>query len=468
MPKLEMAQETATVIEWLKQEGEQVEKGEPLLTVETDKVTVEIESPASGILAGVRVAPQQVVPVTEIIAYILQPGEELPEELPQVTKAPAPPPPQAPRTPPVAATFVAQRLAAAHGVDLSTVAGTGPGGRITKTDVEFVLSEAEGTALAVPPHPAAEPPPGRIRATPAARRVARERGVDLSAVTGSGPRGRVQAADALALALTPAPSPEVGRGENLIPLQGMRRTIAERMTASYQTTPHITFTVRVDMSGFEGTRARLNARAEATGQPRVSATALFVKAVAWALKHHPWLNSTLRQAQGGHLRQRSGQALRDEEIHLLPEINVGVAVALPPSFPPIGGDEGGGLIVPVVHQADRKSVAEIGAEVNDLTTRAREGQLTPAEVAGGTFTVSNLGPFGIEQFTAIINPPQAAILAVGATRPEPVVDEEGEVVVRPVMRMTLSADHRVVDGATAARFLADLREALEAPTLLLW
>jgi len=277
----------------------------------------------------------------------------------------------------------------------------------------------------------------------------------------------------LALALTPGPSPEIGRGENVIPLQGMRRTIAERMTASYQTVPHITFTVRVDMSAFERARAQLNARAEATGQPRVSATALFVKAVAWALKHHPWLNSTLRQcsgqalrqaqgkhlrqAQGRHLRQRSGQALRDEEIHLLPEINVGVAVAL---------EEG--LIVPVVHQADRKSVAEIGAEVNDLATRAREGQLTPADVTGGTFTVSNLGPFGIEQFTAIINPPQAAILAVGATRPEPVVDEEGEVVVRPVMRMTLSADHRVVDGATAARFLADLREALEAPTLLLW
>ena len=465
MPKLEMAQETATVIEWLKQEGEQVEKGEPLLTVETDKVTIEIESPASGILAGVRVGPQQVVPVTEIIAYILQPGEELPEELPQVTKAPAPPPPQAPPTPPVAATFVAQRLAAAHGVDLSTVAGTGPGGRITKTDVELVLSEAEGAALAAPARPAAEPPSSKVRATPAARRVARERGVDISAVTGSGPRGRVQAADALALALTSGPSPEIGRGENVIPLQGMRRTIAERMTASYQTTPHITFTVRVDMSAFEGTRARLNARAEATGQPRVSATALFVKAVAWALKRHPWLNSTLRQAQGRHLRQaqgrhlrqRSGQALHEEEIHLLSEINVGVAVAL---------EEG--LIVPVVHQADCKSVAEIGAEVNDLATRAREGQLTPADVTGGTFTVSNLGPFGIEQFTAIINPPQAAILAVGATRPEPVVDEEGEVVVRPMMRMTLSADHRVVDGATAARFLDDLREALETPTLLLW
>ncbi len=424
MPKLEMSQETATVVEWLKQEGEHVEKGEPLLMVETDKVTLEIDSPASGILAGVRVGPQQVVPVTEVIAYILQPGEELPRE----AEVPSPPPPP---IPPLAATPVAQRLATARGVDLSAVVGTGPGGRITKADVEAVL--------AAPSRPAVEPPPEKVRATPAARRIARERGVDLLAVPGSGPQGRIQAADVLAFtrapAVAPAPAAEV------VPLQGMRRTIAERMTTSYRTAPHITFTVRVDMSGFKKARARLNARAEATGQPHVSATALIVKAVAWALKRHPWLNSTLR----------------DEEIHLLPEINVGVAVAL---------EEG--LIVPVVHQADRKSVAEIAAEMNDLVTRAREGRLTPADVAGGTFTVSNLGPFGIEQFTAIINPPQAAILAVGATQLEPVVDEEGQVVVRPVMRMTLSADHRVVDGARAARFLTDLREALEAPTLILW
>ena len=425
MPKLEMAQETATVVEWLKQEGERVEKGEPLLTVETDKVTLEIESPASGILAGVRVGPQQVVPVTEVIAYILQPGEELPRE----AEAPSPPPP--PPTLPVAATPVAQRLAAARGVDLSTIVGTGPGGRITKADVE--------AALAAPSRPAVEPSPEKVRATPAARRIARERGVDLSAVTGSGPQGRIQAADVLAFTRAPAVAP--APAAEIIPLQGMRRTIAERMTTSYRTTPHITFTVRVDMSRFEEARARLNARAEAAGQPHVSATALIVKAVAWALRQHPWLNSTLH----------------DEEIHLLPEVNVGVAVAL---------EEG--LIVPVVHQADRKSVAEIAAEMNDLVTRAREGRLTPADVAGGTFTVSNLGPFGIEQFTAIINPPQAAILAVGATQLEPVVDEEGQVVVRPVMRMTLSADHRVVDGARAARFLTDLREALEAPTLILW
>ena len=386
MPKLEMAQETATVVEWLKKEGEEVKKGEPLLTVETDKVTLDIESPATGILAGVQVSPGQVVPVTEVIAYILAPGERLDESASrQVSREPI-------------------------------------------------------AAVPLPP-PFPVPPSGKVRATPVARRIARERGIDLATVTGSGPRGRIQAADVRAAALTSVPSAEIGGVEGrVVLLAGMRRTIAERMTASYQTAPHITLTVRVDMAAFEAMRAQLNARAEAWGQPRASVTALLVKAVAWALKRHPWLNSMLQE----------------DAIHLLPQINVGVAVAL---------EEG--LIVPVVREADRKSVAELAAQVNDLVTRARAGRLTPADVAGGTFTLSNLGPFGIEQFSAIINPPQAAILAVGAIQDEAVI-AAGQVVVRPVVRMTLSADHRIVDGATAARFLADLREALEAPTLLLW
>ena len=435
-PKLEMAQETATLVEWLKEEGERVEKGEPLLMVETDKVTVEVESPASGVLAGVRAVPGQVVPVTEVIAYILQPGEELSESASQqigksanqqigrLADLPLSLSPPLPLSS-ASATPVAQRLAAAAGVDLSAVEGTGVRGRVTKADVMA----------------AAEPPPGKVRATPAARRSAREQGVDLQTIAGSGPRGRVQAADVATVALTPAPSPEAGRGETMVPLAGMRRTIAERMTASYRQAPHITFTVRVDVSGFEQVRAQFNAKAQATGQPRASVTALIVKAVAWALKQHPYLNSTLH----------------GDEIHLLPEVNVGVAVALEQ-----------GLIVPVVHDAPGKSVGEIAAQLHDLTIRAREGRLAPVDVAGGTFTVSNLGPFGIEQFSAIINPPQAAILAVGATQSEPVVDEGGQIVVRPIMRMTLSADHRIVDGAIAARFLSDLREALEAPALILW
>jgi pyruvate dehydrogenase E2 component (dihydrolipoamide acetyltransferase) len=213
------------------------------------------------------------------------------------------------------------------------------------------------------------------------------------------------------------------------------------MTVSYQTTPHISFTMRVDMSRFEEARARLNIKAETTNHPNVSVTALLVKAVAWALKRHPLLNSILQ----------------DDGIHLLPEANIGVAVAL---------DEG--LIVPIVHNAGQKGIGEITKEVKDLATRARQGELTPADVTGGTFTISNLGPFGIEQFTAIINPSQAAILAVGATQNEVSVDKENQIVTRPIMRMTLSADHRIVDGAVAAHFLTDLREVLESPELLLW
>ncbi len=462
MPKVDMDQETGTVSEWLKQEGEHVEKGEPILIIETNKVAIEVESPASGILRGIQAERGEVIPIGTVIAYILEPGEKLPK----ATVSPATTAVSATATP------VARNIAAAHNVDLARVAGTGPRGRVTKKDVKTALDAVSG----------AQAGDGRVYATPAARRTAREQGVDLTTVTGSGPQGRVQGTDVLAATaraqVTPAlapgtvPAPDV----KVVPLQGMRRTIAERMTVSYQTIPHITFTVRVNMTSFEETRSQINAKADASGQSHVSATALFVKAVAWALKRHPWLNSTLRPRterppQGRLLRHNLERAMHDDEIHLLPQINVGVAVALPPSFPPSGGDEGGGkrggVIVPVVCNADQKGVGEIASEVNDLATRAREGQLTPSDVTGGTFTISNLGPFGIEQFTAIINPPQAAILAIGATQLEPIV-EEGQVLVRPVMRMTLSADHRIVDGAVAAYFLADLREAMEAPALLLW
>jgi len=426
MPKIEMAQEKATVIEWLKKEGDQVEKGDPLLEVETDKVTMEVEAPASGTLAGLRGEPGDRIPVTETIAYVLEPGEELPGEVPVEEGPPAAEAVEEPQ-----ATPVARRLAEAEGVDLRRMEGTGPDGRITKSDVEAALEKPEDTA--------AEDVAGRVRATPAARRIAREEEVDLSAVSGSGPRGRVQADDVRAFSEAreeaPAPAAEV------VPLEGMRRTIAGRMTESYQTAPHITFTIEVDMGAFEEARARLNARARASDAPHVTVTALLVKTVAWALERHPWLNSTLQ----------------DEEIHLLQDVNVGVAVALE-----------AGLIVPVVHHADEKGVSEIAAEVEDLTTRARENRLRPSDVAEGTFTVSNLGPFGIENFTAIINPPEAAILAVGTVRRRFVPDEAGNPVARPLMKMTLSADHRVVDGATAASFLRDLREALESPALLLW
>jgi pyruvate dehydrogenase E2 component (dihydrolipoamide acetyltransferase) len=226
----------------------------------------------------------------------------------------------------------------------------------------------------------------------------------------------------------------------------MRRTIAERMQQSYQSAPHITFSAEVDMAAALALRRELNALAQANDETQVSVTALLVKTCAWALRRHPRLNASL-QADG---------------IHLHGTINIGVAVAL--------DAEGGGLIVPVVQGADQAGLAEIAERLQALTERARQGRLRPEDVAGGTFTLSNLGMFGIDDFTAIINPPECAILAVGRIAKRPVVleGEAGDTVaIRPVLRLTLSADHRMVDGAIAARFMSDLRAALERPALLL-
>jgi pyruvate dehydrogenase E2 component (dihydrolipoamide acetyltransferase) len=417
MPKLEMSQETATVVEWLKAEGERVEKGEPLLTVETDKVTIDIESPAAGMLAGICVGADDVVPVTEVIAHILEPGESLPTPSAAGEKASA----SSRRR----ATPVAQRIAAEHDLPLEDIEGTGVSGRITKADVEAAVS--------------------RVRATPAARRIARERGVTLEGVAGSGPRGRVQAADVEAAIFPKALSFREGEDEvEIVPLTGMRRTIAERMTYSAQAAPHITLTVEADMTGAQALRAELNARAAEQGQPRLSITAILVKACAWALIRHRWVNASLH----------------DDEVHLHRSAHIGVAVALKE-----------GLIVPVIRYAETLGLGTIAARLADLTERAQAGTLLPGDVSGGTFTLSNLGMYGVRQFTAILNPPQSAILAVGSiAKRHIIVEREGQdiAVIRPMMDMTLSADHRVLDGAVAARFLQDLVDVLEHPNLLLW
>jgi pyruvate dehydrogenase E2 component (dihydrolipoamide acetyltransferase) len=438
MPKVDMDQETGTLVEWLKQDGESIEKGELLFVMETDKVAIEIEAPASGILRGIQAEPGEEVPIAQIIGYILEPGEELPDDVAATTTPIAVAPPTVPIEPvDVSATPLARKLAHESGVDLAAVSGSGPRGKVTKKDVEVSLAQA----------PVSGEGDGKSYATPAARRIGREKGVSLSQVRGSGPKGRVQAADVLSAAaagpaavaaFTAAPTP-TGEVE-IVPLRGMRRTIAHRMTASYQATPHITFTSRIDMSRFVDSRAQLNEQAEKSDGLRISATAMFVKAVAVVLTRHPWLNSSFH----------------GEEIHLHRDINIGVAVALSE-----------GLIVPVVHNADQKSITQLGAEVSDLSTRAREGKLVPSEVSRSTFTISNLGPFGVEQFSAIINPPNAAILAIGATQHEVVPDINDQIVTKPLMHMTLSADHRVVDGALAAYFLADLKEALEKPLYFL-
>ncbi len=448
MPKVDMDQESGTVLEWLKNEGESVKQGEPLLTIETDKVAIEVESPATGILQSITARPGDVIPIATVIATILEPGEALPgagQPLKPATSDKTLSAEPALASSKVNATPVARNMAAASGLDLGALSGSGLRGKVTKLDVQSVLFTDKTSRAAA----------GKPYATPAARRAAREDGVDLTTLSGSGPQGRIQVADVWAAAEamaaqgnpgaeeTPAPLIEEQPAQQveIIPLQGMRRTIAERMTLSYQSVPHISFTVRVDMTRFDQARAELNEHAKAVNGAHISATAMIVKAVAQVLTHHPMLNSSLR----------------GDEIRLRREVNIGVAVAL---------EEG--LIVPVVHNAAQKGIAQIAGEVDDLAERARLGRLVPADVSDGTFTISNLGPFGIEQFTAIINPPQAAILAVGAAQPEVVPGEAGAVLIHSILRMTLSADHRVVDGAVAARFISELKAALERPVLLLW
>jgi pyruvate dehydrogenase E2 component (dihydrolipoyllysine-residue acetyltransferase) len=429
MPKYEMSQEIGTIVEWTKQEGDSVKKGETILVVETDKVTMDVECPATGTIAGMRGEPGEQIPVTEIIGYVLKPGEELPVEKSSEPKSQTP----AGETKSVDATPVAKRMAKEAGLDVANIKGTGPGGKVTKTDVEDALSKDESPVAAEA---------GKVRATPAARRIARENEIDLSAVAGSGPRARVQAADVMnAAAATPAPSRAARLAGESIPFSGMRKKIADRMVVSYQTAPHVYMTIKADMSIFQDFRSRLNARADKMGTAHFSATALLVKAVSWALLRNPILNSVLA----------------GDTIQMQAETNIGVAVAL---------DEG--LIVPVVRNVEQLGLAEIAETVNDIVRRARSNALVPNEVLGGTFTISNLGAFGIEQFTAIINPGQTAILAVGAIQEEVVPDGDDGIAVVPMMRMTLGLDHRIADGASGARFLADLRDALQEPELMLW
>ncbi len=451
MPKFGMTQEEATVLRWLRQEGDTVEQGDPLLEVETDKVVMEVEAPASGLLGGILVQKGDVVPVTEVIAFILQPGEKVPDE--HAAPVSATEEPQVRR-----ATPVAQRMAVEAGIDLNQVPTSDPAGKIKRQDVENYLAQLATASVEPSIAPSVTVKGKKPRATPAARRVAREHGLDLAQLEGRGPRGRVQEADVVAAIrqmrpeIAPPPGLAAPPGAEVVPLQGMRRTIATRMKQSYQTAPHITLTVEADMSAAQALRHELNARAETVSAPRISFTAILVKVCAWALQRHRWVNASLRSG--------TGNEASEEAIHLHEWSNVGVAVAL---------DEG--LIVPVVRQAERLGIAEIARQLQDLTDRARQGLLTPDDVSGGTFTITNLGMYGIEHFTAIINPPESAILAVGRIAKRAIVMEReagDEVVIRPMMHMTLSADHRVLDGAVAARFLQDVVEALEHPSLLLW
>jgi len=432
MPKFDMDQEKATILSWTKQEGDSVKFEEETLVVETDKIAIEVPAPAAGRLAGIRYKAGDVVPVTEVIAYILKEGETLADlpgsDLPASQPAVPQPPPLPIQAEPVQASPVAARMAKEAGLDIKDIPASGA--KVMRQDVERYLADRGSLRRTTAP------------ATPAARRLAREMNIPIEAVAGTGPLGRVQAADVTAAGRTAALPLPGGRPAEVIELTGIRQTIADRMQHSFQTIPHIALTVEVDVTELEKTRAYMNAQAEGGAEAKISLTALVVKVTAWALERNPWLNASLL----------------DGKIHLWKNVNIGVATAID-----------GGLIVPVVHDANRKSVKEMAAALQDLTTRARQGRLELQDVQHGTLTISNLGMYGVHQFRAVINPPECAILAVGAVVRKPVViNAQDDVAVRPMMTLTLSADHRVVDGVAAARFLQDLVQAVQTPGILLY
>ena len=444
MPALELAQETGKVLRWMKAPGAPVRKGEPLVEIETDKVTVEIEAPASGVLSSVTAREGDVIPVGQTIALIAD-SSEVPltppsgAGLPGLSSTVSPPrreqasstvspPGRGPGEGVIKASPLARRIAEEHGVDLAHIKTAS--GKIEKADV---LAFVESRKAAVPSNGGA----GRlVPASPKARRLAAERGIDLGALHGSGPGGAVLAVDVPTGPLTTGPltlpSPQRGERESV---GTVWRIMAERMTASWTTAPHFFLVREVSVARLQAWRETARKQSGA----RITYTDLLVKLVAATLARHP----------------RVTVSWKDGALERHPEINIGLAVALPD-----------GLVVPVIARADALGLAEIAARREDLVGRAQAGKLRPADIQGGVFTISNLGMYGIDAFSAIVNPPQAAILAVGRIA-DRVVPVNGQPAVQPTMVLTLSCDHRALDGARGAEFLGALADLIEEPLALL-
>ena len=432
MPKLGMAMSEGVVAQWLKQDGDRVEKDEPVVVVMSKKITYKVAAPAAGVLRVVT-RVKETRPVGAVLAFVAEPGEPLPEVeavAPPVAAAAAAvaPTPAAVAAAPAPAGFVlaspaARRLAKEKGVELALLAGTGQAGMVVEADVQRFLEEREK-----------RPAPGEVLATSAAKRLAAAHQVDLAAIAGSGIGGRITEDDVRAFVegkamAPPAATPAAGA----LPFSGMRQAIAEQMVESLRTMAQVTLTMEVDATELVKLREQLKAEFDLTY------TDLLVKAVAKTLQRHRLLNATLI----------------GDEIRLLESVHIGVAVALPD-----------GLIVPVVRDADKRTVQEIAAEARRLVQGAREGTLSVDEVTGGTFTITNLGGYGIDAFTPIVNPPEVAILGVGRIAEKPVV-HEGQFAKRSLMVLSLTIDHRIVDGAPGAEFLRALKEILENPYRLL-
>jgi pyruvate dehydrogenase E2 component (dihydrolipoyllysine-residue acetyltransferase) len=397
LPRLGQGMESGTIVRWLKAEGDEVQKGEPLYELDTDKVTQEVEADVGGVLLKILV-PEGEVPVGTPVAFLGEAGEDVPEVEAAAQPEPVPEP-------------------------IAVSQGTVP---------EETPAPPERIEGAVPVD-------GRIKASPLARRIARERGIDLAALSGTGPEGRIVAEDVERAAVAgPAAAPVPARAPGAVErveLTSLRRTVARRMTEAW-TAPAFQIVMSADMNRAQDLRARL---VERHPDERPTVTDVLTKVCAVALMRHREVNALY-----------AGDAI---ELH--PAANVGIAVATER-----------GLLVPVIPGCEALTVAQIAAARADLVGRAREGKLQAADLEGGTFTISNLGMYGVEQFVAVLNPPQAAILAVGAIE-ERAVAHDGQLVARSMMTMTLTCDHRTIDGATAADFLRTVKEFLEEPGLTL-
>ncbi|MFI5235284.1 MAG: dihydrolipoamide acetyltransferase family protein [Gemmatimonadales bacterium] len=408
MEALSPTMEEGRLVEWKKKEGDAVAVGDVLAEVETDKAVMELVARAGGTLLKLAVPVGTTVPVANVVAWIGTPGEALPDGA-------APAPAAKPAAAPVAA------------------------------------QPSKAPTLAAVPTPVAAAPPirpsdpattGRIKASPLARKIAADRGVDLGAVAGSGPAGRIIARDLDGAAVSPPTTawraPTVaGGGYEDVPLTQIRKTIAKRLAQSIGPIPTFYLTSDVDMTRMWEAREALKALG---GEIKVSFNDIIIKATATALMQHPACNAWWQ----------------DDHIRIWHEVHIGMAVAIPD-----------GLITPVIRNAEQKSLREIAAESKELAGRARERKLKPEEYTGSTFSLSNLGMLEIEHFTAIINPPEAGIIAIGKIREEPAV-VDGEITIRKAMRLTMSCDHRVIDGATGAQFLKTLKQLLENPLALVW
>jgi pyruvate dehydrogenase E2 component (dihydrolipoyllysine-residue acetyltransferase) len=448
MPKLGQSEEEATLVQWLRKEGDGIAKGEVLFEIETDKALLEVESFFDGTLLKIVVPEGQTVPVQSIVGFIGDPGEAVPEVPPSVierAQAPGAPtetprqPPRAPAaaeakarteravpgrretqpgetTPPPPTGVVeprllrisprAARLAKESVVDSTPIVGTGTGGRVVERDVKCYL-EAQGY--------------DRIRITPAAKKLAAKEKIDILRLKAGDGSGRITVADV-----------KTAIAERPKPMTRMRRVIAQRLAQSYTSKPHFFVTVSADLTELEAFRSELK-----TQGVSYTITDFILKATALALQDFPTMNST---ADGENIGWHS-------------RINLGLAVAMEQ-----------GLVVPVIREADVLTLAEIHDLATELTAKARAGKLTPAEMTGSTFTISNMGMLDVENFTAIISPGESAILAVSSTVKQPVVRDD-QVVVRFIMKMTLSSDHRIIDGALAARFVNAIRKKLEETSL---